>query len=97
LHIINARHGAQSQAMLGALPQASKPTADELDSAPYEQAARAFRQHGYTGEADQFLMAQRRHARQVGRPNATGLRRAMEATYATIGYGYRAPRASYGR
>ena len=30
LHIINARHGAQSQAMLGALPQVSKPTADEL-------------------------------------------------------------------
>jgi hypothetical protein len=51
----------------------------EFDSGPYEQAARVFRQHGYTGEAEQVLMAQRRHARQVGRPNATWLRRAMLA------------------
>ncbi len=64
----------------------------EFDSGPYEQAARVFRQHGYTGEAEQILMAQRRHARQVGRPNTTRLRRAAEAAYATIGYGYRPSR-----
>jgi hypothetical protein len=64
----------------------------EFDSGPYEQAARVFRQHGYTGEAEQILMAQRRHARQAGRPNPTWLRRAMEAAYATIGYRYRPSR-----
>jgi hypothetical protein len=30
LHILNARHGAQSRVIPGALPQVSKPTADEL-------------------------------------------------------------------
>ena len=63
-----------------------------FDSGPYEQAARVFRQHGYTGEAEQILIAQRRHARQVGRSSATWPRRAIDATYATIGYGYRPSR-----
>ena len=61
----------------------------EFDSGAYEQAARVFRQHGYTSEAEQILMAQRRHARQVGRPGARWPRRAIDALYATIGYGYR--------
>jgi hypothetical protein len=63
-----------------------------FDSGPYEQAARVFRQHGYTREAEQILMAQRKHARQVSRPNATWPRRATDAIYATVGYGYRPSR-----
>jgi hypothetical protein len=63
-----------------------------FDSGPYEQAARVFRQHGYTSEAEQILIAQRRHARQVGRSSATWPRRALEAIYAIIGYGYRPAR-----
>jgi hypothetical protein len=64
----------------------------EFDSGAYEQAARVFRQHGYTSEAEQILIAQRRHARQVGRPGARWPRRAIDALYATIGYGYRPSR-----
>ena len=63
-----------------------------FDSGPYEQAARVFRQHGYTREAEQILMAQRRHARRVGRSSATWPRRAIDAGYAIIGYGYRPAR-----
>ena len=37
----------------------------QFDSGPYEQAARVFREHGYADEADEILMAQRRHARRV--------------------------------
>jgi hypothetical protein len=64
----------------------------EFDSGPYEQAARVFRQHGYTREAEHVLIAQRRHARQVGRSSATWPRRAVDAIYATVGYGYRPSR-----
>ncbi len=64
----------------------------EFDSGPYEQAARVFRQHGYTSEAEHVLIAQRRHARQVGRSSAIWPRRAIDAIYATIGYGYRPSR-----
>lgn len=63
-----------------------------FDSGPYEQAARVFRQHGYTREAEQILMAERRHARQIGRSSATWPRRGLDAVYATIGYGYRPAR-----
>jgi hypothetical protein len=63
-----------------------------FDSGPYEQAARVFRQHGYPREAEQILMDQRRHARQVGRSSATWPRRAMDTIYATVGYGYRPSR-----
>jgi hypothetical protein len=63
-----------------------------FDSGSYEQAARVFRQHGYTREAEQILIAQRRHARQVSRSAAPWPRRAREAVYATIGYGYRPAR-----
>jgi hypothetical protein len=51
-----------------------------------------FRQHGYAGEAEQILIAQRKHARQVSRSNATWPRRTAAALYATIGYGYRPAR-----
>jgi hypothetical protein len=63
-----------------------------FDSGPYEQAARVFRQHGYTSEAEQVLMAQRRHARQDGRSSMGWPRRAIDAVYSMIGYGYRPSR-----
>lgn len=63
-----------------------------LDSGPYEQAARVYRQHGYSREAEQILIAQRRDARQTGGPGTTWPRRAIEAIYATVGYGYRPSR-----
>ena len=64
----------------------------EFDSGPFEQAARVFRQHGYGTEAEQILIAQRRHARRVGRSSATWPQRIIDAVYATIGYGYRPSR-----
>jgi hypothetical protein len=63
-----------------------------FDSGPYEQAARVFRQHGYTSEAEQILMAQRKHAYRVGRATTSWPRRALDAIYATVGYGYRPSR-----
>jgi hypothetical protein len=63
-----------------------------FDSGSYEQAARVFRQHGYTTEAEQILIAQRLHARQIGRSSSTWPRRAIDALYATLGYGYRPSR-----
>jgi hypothetical protein len=64
----------------------------EFDSGPYEQAARVFQEHGYTSEAEQILMAQRKNARQVGRSGVNWPRRAIDAIYASIGYGYRPSR-----
>jgi hypothetical protein len=64
----------------------------EFESGPYEQAARVFRQHGYTREAEHVLIAQRRHARRVGHSGSGWPQRAIEAVYATIGYGYRPSR-----
>ena len=64
----------------------------EFDSGPYEQAARVFRQHGYTEEAEQILIARSQHARQVGWSHAAWPRRVLDMTYATIGYGYRPAR-----
>jgi hypothetical protein len=63
-----------------------------FDSGPYEQAATVFRQHGYTREAEQILIARRRHAREVSGPTARWPRRALAAAYAVIGYGYRPER-----
>ncbi len=63
-----------------------------FDSGPYEQAARVFRQHGHLSEAEQILMAQRRHAGRVDRSNAIWPRRVGHAIYAAIGYGYRPTR-----
>jgi len=51
-----------------------------------------FRQHGHLSEAEQILMAQRRHAGRVDRSNAIWPRRAGHAIYAAIGYGYRPTR-----
>ena len=64
----------------------------EFDSGPYEQAARVFRQHGYTQEAEHILIAQRQHARQVGRSHTAWPRRVLDMIYGTIGYGYRPAR-----
>ena len=61
----------------------------QFDSGPYEQAARVFRQHGYASEAEQILMAERRHAGRVDQADAAWPRRAAAALYAAIGYGYR--------
>jgi hypothetical protein len=63
-----------------------------FDSGSYEQAARVFRQHGRVSEAEEILMAQRRHAGRVDRPNPLAPRRPLEAVYALIGYGYRPTR-----
>jgi hypothetical protein len=64
----------------------------EFDSGPYEQAAKVFREHGYTSEAEHILIAQRRHAGRVSRPHVIWPRRVIDAIYATIGYGYRPSR-----
>ncbi|HEV2253195.1 MAG TPA: hypothetical protein VGS06_08380 [Streptosporangiaceae bacterium] len=61
----------------------------QFDSGPYQQAARVFRQHGYASEAEQILMAERRHARRVDQADAAWPRRVGAALYAVIGYGYR--------
>jgi hypothetical protein len=63
-----------------------------FDSGPYEQAAKVFRQHGYAREAEQILIARSKHARQVRRPAGRWPRRALDAAYAVIGYGYRPER-----
>ena len=62
----------------------------QFDSGPYEQAARVFREHGYADEAEQILMAQRRHARRVD--HVAWPRRAADGIYASIGYGFRPSR-----
>jgi hypothetical protein len=60
------------------------------DAGPYEQAARVFRQHGYTAGAEEILIAQRKHARQAITGQRTLLRRVRDTAYsATLGYGYR--------
>ncbi len=64
----------------------------EFESGPYEQAAKVFREHGYTSEAEQILIAQRRHAGRVSRSSVMWPRRVADAVYATIGYGYRPSR-----
>ena len=63
-----------------------------FDSGPYEQAATVFRQHGYAREAEQILIARSEHARRSIGPGARGPRRALDAAYAVIGYGYRPQR-----
>ncbi len=60
-----------------------------FDSGPYEQAARVFRQYGYTSQAEQILMAQQKAARNVSRSAAAWPRRVLDMAYAIIGYGYR--------
>jgi hypothetical protein len=61
-----------------------------LDSGPYEQAARVFRQHGYTSQAEHILITQRRRARKITSGRGARTRRALDAAYdVTVGYGYR--------
>jgi hypothetical protein len=60
------------------------------DAGPYEQAARVFRQHGYTAGAEEILIAQRKHARKAIAGRNTLLRRIRDIGYnLTVGYGYR--------
>ena len=60
------------------------------DAGPYEQAARVFRQHGYTTGADQIAMAQHRDARQAITGRGSAVRRALDGAYSlTVAYGYR--------
>jgi hypothetical protein len=57
------------------------------DAGPFEQAARVFRQHGYTQAAEQILIAQRADARRLRR---YWPRRVLDAVYGwSVGYGYR--------
>jgi hypothetical protein len=64
----------------------------DFDSGAYEQAARVFRQHGRVSEAEEILMAQRRHATRVDRPHPLSPRRILDPVYALVGYGYRPTR-----
>lgn len=60
------------------------------DAGPYEQAARVFRQHGYTSGARAILIEQRRHARRVITGKWALPRRALDAAFdVTVSYGYR--------
>jgi hypothetical protein len=60
------------------------------DAGPYEQAARVFRQHGYTSGARAILIAQRRHARRTITGKWALPRRALDAAFSlTVSYGYR--------
>lgn len=60
------------------------------DAGPYEQAARVYRQHGYTTGADEILISQHRHARQALIGRGALVRRALDAAFGiTVAYGYR--------
>jgi hypothetical protein len=60
------------------------------DAGPYEQAARVFRQHGYSNGAKAILIAQRRRARKEISGRWALPRRVLDAAYSvTVGYGYR--------
>jgi len=60
------------------------------DAGPYEQAARVFREHGYTAGAEEILIAQRKHARRAMTGPGALFRRAVDVAYSTtVGYGYR--------
>jgi hypothetical protein len=49
-----------------------------------------FRQHGYSTEAEQILIARQRKASQAARARRTHPRRILDAVYgASVGYGYR--------
>ena len=49
-----------------------------------------FRQHGYTGEAEEILIAQRRQAHRARGGRRVSLRRALDGVYGvSVGYGYR--------
>jgi hypothetical protein len=65
----------------------------EYDAGPFEQAARVFRQHGYTYGAEQLLIAQRTQARKAADGPWSRSRSVLDAVYGwTVGYGYRPTR-----
>lgn len=85
-----ARGGAASPAWDDAARCAWLTRQAVYDAGPYEQAARVFRQHGYSSGAKAILIAQRRHARSAITGKWTLPRRALDAAYsATVSYGYR--------
>jgi hypothetical protein len=60
------------------------------DAGPYEQAARVFREHGYTAAAETILIAQRAGARELITGRAAGARRALDGLFGfSVAYGYR--------
>lgn len=60
------------------------------DAGPYEQAARVFREHGYTTGAEEILIAQRRGAGLVAGARGAAPRRILHGIYGTsVRYGYR--------
>jgi hypothetical protein len=60
------------------------------DAGPFEQAARVFREHGYTSAAETILIAQRSQARELITGPAAGIRRALDGLFgASVAYGYR--------
>jgi len=60
------------------------------DAGPYEQAARVFRQHGYSSGAKAILIAQHRHARRAITGRWALPRSALDAASSvTVSYGYR--------
>jgi hypothetical protein len=62
----------------------------EHDAGPYEQAARVFRQHGYTHAAEQLLIKQRSDARQAERRTRRHVTSVIDWVFDwTVGYGYR--------
>jgi len=62
----------------------------DYDAGPYEQAARVFREHGYTSAAETILIAQRSQARQLITGPAARLRRTLDRLFgASVAYGYR--------
>ena len=64
----------------------------DYDAGPYEQAARVYRQHGRTSQAERILIAQRTDMRHSG--SETPVRGIRDALYGwTVGYGYRPGRA----
>ena len=60
------------------------------DAGPYEQAARVFRQHGYTSAAESILIAQRDQARRLIGGRGAAVRRALDGVFGlTVAYGFR--------
>src|SRR5215467_862164 len=60
------------------------------DAGPYEQAARVFREHGYTARAEAILIAKRQRARGVIAGPGKWLRQILDRAHSiTVGYGYR--------
>ncbi|WP_344612396.1 hypothetical protein [Dactylosporangium salmoneum] len=66
------------------------------DAGPYEQLARVFRRHGYTGDAEAILIERRHRARRAARRHRLDPRGMLDALYgAAVGYGYRPGRTAW--